>query len=466
MMRRTIPLGGDERGFTIVEVVVAAMILLVGVLGVLTLFDVANRTTSKTKAREGATNLAREVIEAARVVAYPDLTPAEIEAELQAQPELTDGEPTQAGWNLKRRNITYTLTAKVCSVDDGTIASDGYGDHAGGAFCETTSGTTDPNPDDYKRVTVDVTWNDGTATHTARQEAVINNPGSAFAPAIKSLVPSTGTATTNPPITNPAVTSVTFTATTTSRPEGVRWSLDNVEAGAATGSQLTWSFVWPVPISVVDGTYLVSAEAYDQYGQAGTGRTLTMVLNRFAPASPTGLVGGRNPLWGTSFVEFEWVPNPERDILGYRVYRATGAVPTTSDDLVCETKIDDATPTSCGATGQPGGLQHYYVVATAPSHVGTGTEESVRPALTGTLAVDINTRPSAPTSVREDVLVDDGGKVTLAGTPRPTPTGRSGTTGSTATTIRSTRCATAGPVPEPRTPGPIRRASRAPTSTG
>ena len=165
----------------------------------------------------------------------------------------------------ERRGVTYTLTATVCSVDDGTVAADGYGDHGSGGFCDGPSGITDPNPDDYKRITIDVKWKDGSTTHTARQEAVINNPGSAFAPAIKSLVPSTGSATTNPPITNPAVTSVTFTAATTSRPEGVRWSLDNVEVANATrsvASPLVWTFVWPTPSSPVDGTYLVSAEAY------------------------------------------------------------------------------------------------------------------------------------------------------------------------------------------------------------
>ncbi len=405
----------EERGFTITEVVVAAMILLVGVLGALTLLDGANRATAKTKAREGATNLAREVIEAARVVGYPSLTPAAIKSQLQAQPGLADTIATQAGWNLKRREITYTLTASVCSVDDGTLPADGFGDHGGGFFCpdSDSQGTSDSNPDDYKRVVVAVTWKDGSRTLSARQEAVINNPGSAFAPAIKSLVPSTGSPTANPPITNPATTCVTFTATTTSRPQQVKWALDNVGAGTATGSQLNWTFAWSIPSTVTDGTYLVSAEAFDQYGQAGTGRTLTMVLNRYAPARPAGLVGGRNPLWGAGFVEFEWFPNPERDILGYRVYRMLGSGPATSDELVCKTAIDDTTPTACGAAGQPGGPQRYYVVATAPARTGSGVEESARPASADTLPVSANERPGAPMNVREDLAADDGGTVTL-----------------------------------------------------
>ena len=140
-----------------------------------------------------------------------------------------------------------------------------------------------------------------------------------------------------------------------------------------------------------------------------------MVLNRAAPLPPAGLAGGRNPLWGPNFVEFEWLPNPERDVVGYRVYRVTGAAPsTTGDEPVCETKIDDITPTSCGAVGQPAGLQHYYVVATAPSRSGSGVEESARPLIGGTGHVDDNNaRPDAPTNVHVDLVVDDGGKVTL-----------------------------------------------------
>ncbi len=44
---------------TLIEVMVATMILLVGVLGTVTMIDGANATTSKTKAREGATHLGR-----------------------------------------------------------------------------------------------------------------------------------------------------------------------------------------------------------------------------------------------------------------------------------------------------------------------------------------------------------------------------------------------------------------------
>ena len=65
----------DQSGFTLVEVMVAVLILLAGVLGALTLLDGANAATSRTKTREAATNLARELIESARAVPYPRLSP-------------------------------------------------------------------------------------------------------------------------------------------------------------------------------------------------------------------------------------------------------------------------------------------------------------------------------------------------------------------------------------------------------
>ena len=130
--------------------------------------------------RDGATSLARELIEASRAVPYPDLQATTVAGQLQAQPGLGDA-TAAARWHVVRRNIEYTVTSTLCSVDAG---KDGYGDHGGDSFCSdsTTTGTADTNPDDYKRVAVDVSWSSNGRTVNVRQEAVINDPGSAFAP--------------------------------------------------------------------------------------------------------------------------------------------------------------------------------------------------------------------------------------------------------------------------------------------
>ena len=59
---------------TIVEVTVAAAILLVGVLGTLALIGTAQTATQATRAREGATSLARELVERTRNLSYTSLT--------------------------------------------------------------------------------------------------------------------------------------------------------------------------------------------------------------------------------------------------------------------------------------------------------------------------------------------------------------------------------------------------------
>ncbi len=65
----------EERGFTLVEVLAAMSVLLVGVTATLTLILAAEARTASTKAREGGVNLQRELVEASRSIPYAQLTP-------------------------------------------------------------------------------------------------------------------------------------------------------------------------------------------------------------------------------------------------------------------------------------------------------------------------------------------------------------------------------------------------------
>lgn len=134
--RERSPLGREE-GFTIVEVLLAMVLLVVGILGMLVMVEGSVTSTSRTTAREGATNLARELVERSREVPYAMTTtgsaPAALAAALPESPTLTG-----SSFVVRRRNFDYTVTITACSIDD---PSDGAGVAdpnavATGTFCD------------------------------------------------------------------------------------------------------------------------------------------------------------------------------------------------------------------------------------------------------------------------------------------------------------------------------------------
>src|SRR5919202_5832444 len=131
----------DDSGFTIVEVMMAAVVLIVGLLGTLTMIDAAQSTTRTAKAREQATNLQRELIEAARTVPYDQLVPGNTSAIIRNQPGLGDSSLSSTGWTIRRRGVTYAVSMGSCAVDD---PRDGTGAHDAGVFCANQGSPTTP----------------------------------------------------------------------------------------------------------------------------------------------------------------------------------------------------------------------------------------------------------------------------------------------------------------------------------
>jgi len=129
-----------EDGMTIIEVLVAMVVLVVGVLALLTLLSDSFRTTSQTTAREQGTNVARDVVERARQVSYASTTTsattaAAIAATLPETPAVTG-----SAFTMTRRGTTYAVTITACSIDD---PADGEG--VGNAnFCAAPDSTTIP----------------------------------------------------------------------------------------------------------------------------------------------------------------------------------------------------------------------------------------------------------------------------------------------------------------------------------
>src|SRR3954451_3718981 len=287
----------SQSGFTLVEVMVAMALLLTAVLGLMSLTDSAAKTTTSTKAREGAISLAREIAEDAAGSPYSQINATNLVPTLQALPGLAS---TSGGsWTIVRRDsstaggFTYTVTATLCSIDD---SADQYGSHTGVTMCDSFSptGTGDSQPEDFKRVAVTVSWTSQNQTHSVRQTSLLAKNGAPDLPVINSLVLTTPSVSTpaNPTITTSA-TSAAFTATATSTAQSVQYSVDGVNVGNATLSGSNWTFTLSLA-GWTDGAYAIGARAVNAAGVPGPTRTLTLTLARGTPAAPAGLVGGRN----------------------------------------------------------------------------------------------------------------------------------------------------------------------------
>jgi prepilin-type N-terminal cleavage/methylation domain-containing protein len=346
--------GRAEGGFTLIEVLVAMTLLLTAVLGLMSLTDSAAKTTTATKAREGGVNLGREVLEDAGGIAYSQLSPTSLVPTLQALPGLSSTSGS-GSWTVTRRDpnggtgFTYTLNATMCSIDD---SADGYGARPGVTWCDTppAGGTADSQPEDFKRVAVTITWTVDHKTHSIRQTALLAKNGAPDLPIVNSLVLSNPTVSTpsNPTISTNATTA-TFTATTTSTAQAVQYSVDGVNIGNATLSGGNWTFTLSLA-GWTDGAYSIGARALNAAGVPGPTRTLTLTLSRLQPVAPPGLVGGRNAVTKNGSLvqvaEFDWLPNPERNVLGYRVYRPGGALacPGSASTLDLSTSCIDFAP--------------------------------------------------------------------------------------------------------------------------
>src|SRR5688500_556021 len=111
-----------ERGFTIVEMMFAVVVLLVGGLGTVAMLDTANQRSRAAEDRQNATALTRQVVEAAKAISYRDVAPASIVSRLQEDQALAgvSADP----WRIERENTTFTVAVEVCWLDE---PADGLG---------------------------------------------------------------------------------------------------------------------------------------------------------------------------------------------------------------------------------------------------------------------------------------------------------------------------------------------------
>ena len=387
---------------------VAIFILLVGVLGVVSMVDGANAVTSKTRAREGGTNIARSVIEISRSVRYRDLTAQALLDELNARPGLEDVDPG-TDYTMHARGLDYAATITVCSLDD---PQDGLGDHNGPiAYCADSDvlaagGTaTDRNPDDYKRVRVTLRWTTRETGQSITQTSSIINPVGGLGPTVTGLImESPSSPTLDPLLVESDVDTARFRATTSTSASQLTWSVSGRAKGQATGGPKTWFFDWDItdpatgdPI-YYDCTYVIQADAFDSQGRSGAPFAKTVRLNRMLPLKPSGFAGGRNG--NGTFVDLAWVTNPECDVVGYRIYSGNSAA-TITTPVTClgaASATLDAEADECIHDPGAGDVWYKIVALDTPSAGGPPREGTASDPLAIGPASG-NTVPSAPTNL-------------------------------------------------------------------
>jgi hypothetical protein len=348
-----------ETGLTIVEVLVASVLLIIGVLGTFMMLDVSSRGAAAARAREGATNLAREALENARSVPLGQIGASGwFQPQLQAMP---NGSGTVSSPNsytqqttVARRGFSYTVAASACSVDDGR---DGYGVHAAGThWCSdsTSTGTADVQGEDLKRVTADVSYSVNARVEAVQQTATFSSSGTSVGPSVTALSitsPGAYAGQASPVVTStPAGGILSFTGTSAGAAD-MKFTVNGAEqpSGVTSLGAGSWRLDWNIS-SLRDGSYTIGATAIDALGTRGQPRTMQVALNRGAPAALSGAVGGYNYVnvsgAKTLVVEAAWDANPEGSVTGYQVLRGASVVCATALTRSCI----DTSPAANGAT--------------------------------------------------------------------------------------------------------------------
>src|SRR5215211_1598695 len=174
----------DSSGFSLVEVMIAALILLIGAGAAFSLIDTANRSASANNARVGGTNLTRELTEYARTTDYDLLQPTQLLTALRKHSSIA-GSLSGGKWTIERRGVTYEVSASVCTFDD---PKDGLGAAAPDNACPKPAAVAgapaEVNPDDFRRVTYRVNWKIRGHVGKASHSTLVVNPAGGLGPRI------------------------------------------------------------------------------------------------------------------------------------------------------------------------------------------------------------------------------------------------------------------------------------------
>jgi prepilin-type N-terminal cleavage/methylation domain-containing protein len=419
-LRRAPTLRGDA-GFTLVEMLVAMVVLLVGVLGVATMALAAMDAGAGSRTREAATNLGREVVESLRSAPYEALLTSTAPSVLREMDGLGDAAPTDDGWQVQRRDVAFTVEVEGCVYDDPKDGS--FSGNAAPGYCAGAApGSADPNGDDHRKVDVVVRW----GTREVSLTATVANPAGGFGPRITGLTSVPGVSGTSV-VAADGVTSVALTVLTTPAAT-LRWDAGDAKSrGQLVGSGATsWPFSWPLGVPadaaafscgtaidwVLDAPgYQLTAQPLDSSGLPGDLRTQTIAVDRVVPYRACDFAGGRNPRHG-GVVDLQWRPSPEGDVVSYSVWRVKQGAEAT-DRLVCDAvRVAECADTSPPATTD--GLEYSVRAqqdnvalarafgAPAAHGIPAATTPDVPPTAPGDVAVVVEGQPTISWSASSD----------------------------------------------------------------
>lgn len=422
----------DSGGFALLEVLAATVVLAVGLGATFMMLNAALHATSTDRVRQAETSLARELTEDTRSLAYTSLTPSAIATALQAvvSNATASGSTLTVSRTISGQASSYSFTATftACSMDD---PADGTGDHSqppasGGTWCADvgSSGSTDSQPDDYKRVSVTVAPTSGRTTPTVQQTILIYNRAT-HGPAVTCLSVNTTCPGSNQTYTSG--TQLTFNVTTTTPAASIEWLVNGSRPASSqltTGeddpyspSSTTSTFTWVFPSA--DGTYTISAQGFDSSGNSGTKSQLQITVNLHQAIPPATVYAGYNQQLGG--VDINWVPSVDQDVLYYNVYRQYGnnsavQVCTAVTGLSCYDQTAPSPlpePTTCTSSSQSFTTTDKYWVVGVDTNSSTGQPRVSTSTSTPLDANLCDHPPAAPTNLSGTL---SGGQMTLSWT--------------------------------------------------
>jgi prepilin-type N-terminal cleavage/methylation domain-containing protein len=464
-MRRLRQRARYEDGFTLVEVVVAIVIILVGVLGTVVLIDRANSATSETKTRQTANNIMRDLVDTAQGLPYSSLTTTGLVPAVQAR-GFADSVTSTTAWEITRNGTTYTVTANVCVVDDPNDGSQNSHPSSSNFCSDSPAGVGDTNGDDYRRVTFTLAPPTGlgapiTAATVVGQNRTTNIGGSGSGGGnasidITSMKIDTGAGKTTlysgqvarcpgsflssscpagiygngPTASTVWPKQVYFVATTASTAQKVKFAVDGKVYQTVPGPATTFSSTWTLPDNQPDGTYTVTAQVFDSSGNSALSdpKPVTTILNRYLP-DPNAFAAtaaGRNHLYpqgstGFGYPEVETYPSNtagarvDRDVVGFQTMRyvgsATGVLACSTNSVLLRSCQDTGAPNRSTSTTLRYRILPYAYNADGTQQIGNGNPP---------VSLDVNLANARPCTPRSLSATRSGTVVTLTWLPPTT----------------------------------------------